>query len=79
MLVPYLIDALSAERERLAAAGAALPDGTLEVEIVAAPEDLERRTSLDARQIAAGAPAACEGGTASTTLLGTALRLLLTA
>lgn len=62
LLGPYLVEALEAERERLAAKGATLAEGQLPVEVVPTPADLDRRTSLAAKDVAAGTPAACEGG-----------------
>lgn len=62
VLVPYLVDALEEERSRLAAAGVALPDGRLPVEIVPSPAELDRASALTAREVAAGRAAACEQG-----------------
>jgi tetratricopeptide (TPR) repeat protein len=62
VLVPYLVEALEAERERLAGSGAALADEKLAVEIVPGPAELDRRTSLGAKDVAAGIAAACDQG-----------------
>lgn len=60
LVAAYLVDALESERDRLAGEGVALPEQKLAVEIVPEPRDLDRLTSLDAKAIAAGVPAACE-------------------
>jgi tetratricopeptide (TPR) repeat protein len=62
VLGPYLVDALEAERERLAGTGVPVVDGKLPVEIVSSPGDLDRLTSLDAKDVARGIAAVCESG-----------------